>query len=523
MRIDPTINFNWGAGSPDPSISVDSFTVRWTGSVQPQFSEIYTFYTTTDDGVRLWVNGQLLVDDWVDQAATTKSGSITLKAQQLYNIRMEYYEDGGNASAELQWSSPSTAQAVIPQSQLNPYTNPPPTVVLSSPTNNSTYTAAASVTIGAMADAPYNPVSQVAFYANGSLLGDDHQQPYAPLYTLTTTGLSAGSYALTAVATDGSGLSSTSAPVNITVAAGSGLPYGLTSVGNSSPAQLIDVQFNGNSVSTADDGGGPDPGPVQSGAALLGSAGDIWNSFNDNSFTFSDFPGSVSANGLVLNYVNGSASGVTMSLTADGTYDAESFGNDSPFVVANSPYQNLMQAELFANNPQTITLSGLAANQAYNLILYSSGDNAGAGRTNSFTVNGITQTSIWNGADSTFIAGRTYVQFSSAMTDGSGNLVIHFGVTGGNGSAETDLNGFQLIAISQNSTNGQVPAFFNMPTTFNGVLPPLLSETGVFTNTPSRTPAGGLIPYSQRAAVVGWRGEKPLYGSAQQRRSHHAG
>ena len=58
----PTINFNWGNGAPDPEHQADDFTVRWTGSVQPQFNETYTFYTTTDDGVRLWVNGQLLVD-----------------------------------------------------------------------------------------------------------------------------------------------------------------------------------------------------------------------------------------------------------------------------------------------------------------------------------------------------------------------------------------------------------------------------------------------------------------------------
>ena len=71
VRMDTNINFNWGTGSPDPSISADNFTVRWTGSVQPQFNETYTFYTTTDDGVRLWVNGQLLIDEWVDQSATT--------------------------------------------------------------------------------------------------------------------------------------------------------------------------------------------------------------------------------------------------------------------------------------------------------------------------------------------------------------------------------------------------------------------------------------------------------------------
>ena len=179
-RTDAVVNFNWSTGSPDPSISADDFIVRWTGSVQPQFNETYTFYSTTDDGVRLWVNGQLLIDDWVDQAATTKSGSITLNAQQLYNIRMEYYQNGGDASAVLQWSSPSTTQAIIPQTQLYPFTNPPPTVVLTSPANGSTYTASASATITADAAAPYNPISKVDFYANGIFLGSGKQYALHP-------------------------------------------------------------------------------------------------------------------------------------------------------------------------------------------------------------------------------------------------------------------------------------------------------------------------------------------------------
>ena len=162
----------------------------------------------------------------------TYQGSITLNAQQLYNIELEYfYQNDNGAQVGLSWSSPSTPQAVIPQSQLYPYTNPPPTVVLSSPSNNSSYTASASVTIGATADAPYNPISTVAFYTNGGFLATLSNSLYAPLYEVTATGLSAGSYALTAVATDGSGLSSASAPTNITVAAGTGQPYGLTASG----------------------------------------------------------------------------------------------------------------------------------------------------------------------------------------------------------------------------------------------------------------------------------------------------
>jgi hypothetical protein len=123
-RKDATVNFNWGSGSPDPSISTDHFTVRWTGAVQPQFNDTYTFYTTTDDGVRLWVNGQLIVNEWIDQGATEWNGSIALAAGQKYPVTMEYYENAGAAVAQLSWSSPSISKAIIPQSQLYP-TYPP--------------------------------------------------------------------------------------------------------------------------------------------------------------------------------------------------------------------------------------------------------------------------------------------------------------------------------------------------------------------------------------------------------------
>src|SRR5205085_11521832 len=62
-------------GSPDPKVSADTFTARWQGCVQPQFNETYTFYTTADDGVRLWINGQQIINGWVDQAPTTYSAT----------------------------------------------------------------------------------------------------------------------------------------------------------------------------------------------------------------------------------------------------------------------------------------------------------------------------------------------------------------------------------------------------------------------------------------------------------------
>jgi uncharacterized repeat protein (TIGR03806 family) len=224
-RTDAVVNFNWGNGSPDPTISADSFVVRWTGMVQPQFNETYTFSTLTDDGVRLWVNGQLIIDHWADQGPTTWTGSIALKAQQKYNIRMDYYENGGGAQASLSWTSPSITAAIIPQTQLYSMTNPPPAVVLASPATGATFTATASVTMTANAAAQFNAISRVDFYANSTFLGSVTNFPYI----LTATGLTAGSYALTAVAYDTTLLAGTSAPVNITVNAGTGAPYGLTS------------------------------------------------------------------------------------------------------------------------------------------------------------------------------------------------------------------------------------------------------------------------------------------------------
>ena len=117
-RLDGPVNFDWTSGSPSGSVGADTFSVRWTGQVEPRYSQTYTFYTATDDGVRLWVNGVLLIDHWADQGGTEWSGSIALTAGQKYDIRMDYYENGGGAAAQLRWSSPSQVKEAIPATQL---------------------------------------------------------------------------------------------------------------------------------------------------------------------------------------------------------------------------------------------------------------------------------------------------------------------------------------------------------------------------------------------------------------------
>lgn len=119
-RIDPTIDFAWENTPPGTSIGADNYSVRWTGEVEAGFTETYTFYTTTDDGVRLWVNDVLLIDQWIPQAPTEYSGSIALVAGQRVAIRMEYYEDLGGATAKLSWSSDRVAKQIIPRGNLFP-------------------------------------------------------------------------------------------------------------------------------------------------------------------------------------------------------------------------------------------------------------------------------------------------------------------------------------------------------------------------------------------------------------------
>jgi hypothetical protein len=100
-RDDEGIDFNWGYGSPAGHIPSDGFAVRWTRTARLE-SGLYRFTTTTDDGVRLWVNNHLLIDKWVDQASQSHSGTIHVPGD--VPIKIEYYENGGAASARLTWT-----------------------------------------------------------------------------------------------------------------------------------------------------------------------------------------------------------------------------------------------------------------------------------------------------------------------------------------------------------------------------------------------------------------------------------
>lgn len=119
-RLDPHVNFDWRLGAPAPGVPEDHFSARWRGLVQPRFSETYTFQTYADDGVRVWVGGKLLVDDWKTQGPTATQGAIALQAGHKYDIRVDYFEFDKGARVSLAWSSAHQPFEPIPQDRLFP-------------------------------------------------------------------------------------------------------------------------------------------------------------------------------------------------------------------------------------------------------------------------------------------------------------------------------------------------------------------------------------------------------------------
>ncbi|MBB5351914.1 DNA-binding beta-propeller fold protein YncE [Haloferula luteola] len=118
-RIDPEIHFDFGEKTPLPGIlDADTWSIRWSGWLIPEFSETYTFHVTSDEGVRLTVDGTTWIDNGRGSGDFIQTASIDLKAGVPVSLSLEHRETGGNALIHLEWSSPRTPQAVIPSTQL---------------------------------------------------------------------------------------------------------------------------------------------------------------------------------------------------------------------------------------------------------------------------------------------------------------------------------------------------------------------------------------------------------------------
>jgi len=189
-RIDPQINFYWNPGpNPPPGINEDYFSVRWTGELESPLSESFTFITGTDDGARLYINGEMIIDDWGagHDYTEVRSQPIELVAGQYYSIVMEGFELGGEAEWRLFWDSPSMGRQLVPQGALSP----PIKASSPSPPSGATgtkltpilrwgpgdYAVSHEVYFGTDADAVANADKSSPEYKGSKALGDESYDP----------------------------------------------------------------------------------------------------------------------------------------------------------------------------------------------------------------------------------------------------------------------------------------------------------------------------------------------------------
>jgi hypothetical protein len=193
-------------------------------------------------------------------------------------------------------------------------------------------------------------------------------------------------------------------------------------------------------------------GPAQTGAAVIGSAGDVWNQFPGGAYA--EFTGGTLATPTALQDTTGNVSGIDITYSDDGVYSLPpQFANG----FNGTPWQSLMGGILYGLNVDlgTVTLTGLTPDSAYQMYLYTQADSAAEGRVLSVTVNGLTATSApGSAAANSFIFGQNYLSLAP-VADASGTIVIQFSGVAGQGvvkAGEGDFNGFQLTAVPEPST-----------------------------------------------------------------------
>ena len=113
MRVDDSVNFDWGRYKPTPDVSENNFSVRWTGKLTPPETGVYRLGITADDGARLYLDGQLLIDAWASNPTKTVTKEISLVAGREYDVRMEYFQYNREAIARFVWSYPHFAERQI--------------------------------------------------------------------------------------------------------------------------------------------------------------------------------------------------------------------------------------------------------------------------------------------------------------------------------------------------------------------------------------------------------------------------
>ncbi len=119
QRKDRTIDFNWAGNPPDSRMPTSLYSVRWTGKFFAETDRDYSFYTISDDGVRLWVNSTLIIDNWQVHGQSESRGGIFLK-EGWHDIRLDYFQEHGDATIRLLWDGSFLVHRIIPPKYLKP-------------------------------------------------------------------------------------------------------------------------------------------------------------------------------------------------------------------------------------------------------------------------------------------------------------------------------------------------------------------------------------------------------------------
>lgn len=117
-RIDPTIDFNWNGTIPIAGLGGNNWAAEWKGSIQAESSGPYTFTTNSDDGVRVYIDGNLIIDDYNYHASTLDSATVNFTVGSIHSIDVKFFQGGGASTLQLFWSAPGLPKQIVPSTQL---------------------------------------------------------------------------------------------------------------------------------------------------------------------------------------------------------------------------------------------------------------------------------------------------------------------------------------------------------------------------------------------------------------------
>ncbi|HEX8657348.1 MAG TPA: PA14 domain-containing protein [Hymenobacter sp.] len=118
-RRDATVSFDWAHQPPAPGVMAEYFSVRWTGWLVVPASGRYLFHATVDDGMRIWLNDQLILNEWRPQPVQRFTVAAKLQAGEPYRLRVEYFQDILDTRAQLTWERPNVPLTPPPSSWRN--------------------------------------------------------------------------------------------------------------------------------------------------------------------------------------------------------------------------------------------------------------------------------------------------------------------------------------------------------------------------------------------------------------------